>query len=149
MPEIVDDNDDADSDATIEDADEQNYDVNINDEAPMELNDEFFEYLDLIFQQFDDEELGGDSQDLEELLLESDNDELERDLQEIDTESTGTESEISGLDFVTHLQFWNASENLCSLWAYIRGTASVKSLFQKTFGADSCINNIIVEDWLV
>ncbi|KAG5862319.1 hypothetical protein JTB14_032922 [Gonioctena quinquepunctata] len=41
--QIVDDNDDADSDATIEteEADEQNYDVNINDEAPMELNDEF------------------------------------------------------------------------------------------------------------
>ncbi|KAG5862833.1 hypothetical protein JTB14_000936 [Gonioctena quinquepunctata] len=54
------DNDDADSDATIEveEADEQNYDVNINDEAPMELNDEFFEYVNVIFQQFDDEELG-------------------------------------------------------------------------------------------
>ncbi|KAG5864424.1 hypothetical protein JTB14_019599 [Gonioctena quinquepunctata] len=36
--------------------------------------------------------------DLEKLLLESDNDELERDLQEIDTESTGTESEISEMD---------------------------------------------------
>ncbi|KAG5865218.1 hypothetical protein JTB14_017221 [Gonioctena quinquepunctata] len=44
--------------ATIENVDEQNYDVNINDEAPMELNDEFFEYVDHIFQQFEDEELG-------------------------------------------------------------------------------------------
>ncbi|KAG5868420.1 hypothetical protein JTB14_029036 [Gonioctena quinquepunctata] len=105
MPEIVDGDDDADSDATIEleersddgglidvllninfhqyfgmtltqygatntmydqlnvRSDEQNYDVNngdddnINNEAPMELNDEFFEYVDGIFRQFDDEEL--------------------------------------------------------------------------------------------
>ncbi|KAG5861220.1 hypothetical protein JTB14_010358 [Gonioctena quinquepunctata] len=71
MPEIVDGDDDADSDATIEleersddGGDEQNYDVNngdddnnINNEAPMELNDEFVEYVDGIFRQFDDEEL--------------------------------------------------------------------------------------------
>ncbi|KAG5881676.1 hypothetical protein JTB14_030896 [Gonioctena quinquepunctata] len=62
MPDIVDGNDDADSYATIvvEEGDEQNDDVNINinNEAPIELIDEFFEYVDVIFQQFDDEELG-------------------------------------------------------------------------------------------
>ncbi|KAG5863200.1 hypothetical protein JTB14_031745 [Gonioctena quinquepunctata] len=61
MPEIVDGSDDGESDATIEveEADERNDDVNINinNEAPMELNDEFFEYVDVIFRQFDDEEL--------------------------------------------------------------------------------------------
>ncbi|KAG5867695.1 hypothetical protein JTB14_026877 [Gonioctena quinquepunctata] len=50
--------DDADSDATIEveEGDEQNDDVNINNEAPMEINAEFFEYADAIFQQLDDQE---------------------------------------------------------------------------------------------
>ncbi|KAG5881150.1 hypothetical protein JTB14_034279 [Gonioctena quinquepunctata] len=49
MPEIVDDNDDGESDATIENVDEHNYDVNINDEAQWWLNDDFFEYVDHIF----------------------------------------------------------------------------------------------------
>ncbi|KAG5873499.1 hypothetical protein JTB14_029175 [Gonioctena quinquepunctata] len=65
MSEIVDGDDDADSDATIEveECGEQNDDVNngnvdnINNEAPMELNDEFFEYVDVRFRQLDDEEL--------------------------------------------------------------------------------------------